>query len=99
MRARRARALSCYDRSLLPDPAASPASPALEKDVSASRRGDETAGVGTGARAAFLALAALLGCLAYAAALALRPLGHDDLFWHLRSGEWIVSSSQSPRFA
>ena len=33
---------------------------------------------------------ALAGCLAFALALGARPLAHDDLFWHLRCGEWMV---------
>jgi hypothetical protein len=65
----------------VPDPAARPAPPAPEEG-----RGATVAG--------WLALA---GCLAFAAALALRPLAHDDLFGHLRTGAWIVRHAAVPR--
>ncbi len=40
--------------------------------------------------------AALLALLALALAWSLQPLVHDDLFWHLRTGEWIAAHHQVP---
>jgi hypothetical protein len=37
------------------------------------------------------------GCLAFALALALRPIAHDDLFGHLRTGAWILRHAAVPR--
>jgi len=39
---------------------------------------------------------AVAGSLALAVALALRPLVHDDLFGHLRAGEWMVRHGAVP---
>jgi hypothetical protein len=51
------------------------------------------AGRAAGWTACALALAALL---ALALAWSLRPLAHDDLFWHLRAGEWIAAHHRVP---
>jgi len=40
--------------------------------------------------------AALLALLALALAWSLQPLVHDDLFWHLRTGEWIATHHRVP---
>ncbi len=47
-----------------------------------------------GSVAAWLSAA---GCLAFALALALRPIAHDDLFGHLRAGEWMLRHAAVPR--
>jgi len=60
---------------------ASPAQPAPEKRAGALL-------------AAWISVA---GCLAFALALALRPIAHDDLFGHLRMGAWILRHSAVPR--
>ncbi len=39
---------------------------------------------------------ALSGATAFALALALRPLAHDDLFWQLRTGDWILHHRAVP---
>src|SRR5206468_10242662 len=39
----------------------------------------------------------LAGCLAFALALALRPIAHDDLFGHLRTGAWMLQHRGVPR--
>src|SRR5260370_37775996 len=46
-----------------------------------------------GRLACALASAALL---ALALAWSLHPLVHDDLFWHLRTGEWIAAHHRVP---
>ncbi len=50
-------------------------------------------GAAAGRLACALAFAALL---ALALAWSLHPLVHDDLFWHLRSGEWIAAHHRVP---
>jgi hypothetical protein len=59
-----------------------------------SRRPDRTTAGGAGGRlACALAFAGLLGL---ALAWSLHPLVHDDLFWHLRTGEWIAAHRRVP---
>ncbi|HVT18445.1 MAG TPA: hypothetical protein VHQ90_19995 [Thermoanaerobaculia bacterium] len=53
---------------------------------------------GRGGRLAGRALSGfcLLAVAALAVAWAVRPLSHDDLFWHLRTGEWIAGHHAVP---
>ncbi|MCB9642032.1 MAG: hypothetical protein H6728_03075 [Myxococcales bacterium] len=44
----------------------------------------------------WMAWLSLLGLLGLAWGLAATPLKHDDLFWHLQTGEWIVQHTQIP---
>jgi hypothetical protein len=60
-----------------------------EQHFTSRRPGRTTAGW----LACALALPALL---ALALAWSLRPLVHDDLFWHLRTGEWIAAHHRVP---
>src|SRR5258708_8812580 len=54
-------------------------------------------GLGGRRRLAGLACAlALPALLALALAWSLQPLTHDDLFWHLRTGEWIAAHHRVP---
>src|ERR1700724_1135972 len=69
-----------------------------EQHFTSRRPGRTTAGAGgrvlaAGRLACALASAALL---ALALAWSLHPLVHDDLFWHLRSGEWIAAHQRVP---
>ena len=65
----------------MPDPATGPAQAAPGKRAEALL-------------AAWLSAA---GCLAFALALALRPIAHDDLFGHLRTAAWILQHRAVPR--
>src|SRR4029077_15271285 len=62
-----------------------------EQHFTSRRPGRTTAA--SGLLACALASAALL---ALALAWSLHPLVHDDLFWHLRTGEWIAAHHQGP---
>jgi hypothetical protein len=54
-------------------------------------------GAGVAGAASGLALAlAATALLALGVAWSLLPLVHDDLFWHLRSGEWIAAHARVP---
>ncbi|HXO30292.1 MAG TPA: hypothetical protein VOA80_23290 [Thermoanaerobaculia bacterium] len=69
-----------------------------EQHFTSRRPGRTTAGAGgrvlaAGRLACALASAALL---ALALAWSLHPLVHDDLFWHLRTGEWIAAHHRVP---
>jgi hypothetical protein len=61
-----------------------------EQHFTSQRPGGTTA---AGRLASILAAAALL---ALALAWSLQPLVHDDLFWHLRTGEWIAAHHRVP---
>ena len=66
------------------------------------RPGRTTCGATRGALAAIPAIgwlavaAAAIAVAALALAWSLQPLVHDDLFWHLRTGEWIAAHHRVP---
>src|ERR1700680_198771 len=64
-----------------------------EQHFPSCRPGRTTAASAAGRLACALASAALL---ALALAWSLHPLVHDDLFWHLRTGEWIAAHHRLP---
>src|ERR1700680_481578 len=64
-----------------------------EQHFTSRRPGRTTAASAAGRLACALASAALL---ALALAWSLHPLVHDDLFWHLRTGEGIPAPPRGP---
>src|ERR1700720_3784247 len=62
-----------------------------EQHFTSRRPGRTTAGSGGGVAGRLACALASAALLALALAWSLHPLVHDDLFWHLRSGEWIAA--------
>jgi hypothetical protein len=73
-----------------------------DQHFTSPRPGRTTRGATRGALAAIPAIgwlavaAAAIAVAALALAWSLQPLVHDDLFWHLRTGEWIAAHHRVP---